>query len=76
VRRVATELHHAFPQFTLAQIADVVEKEITADASAIKLLEMDAASFKKPSKPNKPSKPGVWAHMRVCGNAESKTLYY
>lgn len=40
--RVANELHHAFPQFTQAQICEVVDREITADAAAIKLLEMDA----------------------------------
>ena len=46
--RIANELHHAFPQFTVAQIAVVVEMEITADASAAKLLEMDAARNPQP----------------------------
>lgn len=41
--RIANELHHAFPQFTVAQIAAVVDREITADAAAVKLLEMDAS---------------------------------
>lgn len=44
--RVANELHHAFPQFTLPQICEVVDREITADAAAIKLLEMDAVRNK------------------------------
>lgn len=43
--RIANELHHAFPQFTVAQISAVVEVEITADATAVKLIEMDVSKM-------------------------------
>lgn len=38
---MATELHVAFPQFSLEAIIAVVEAERTSDASAMKLMEMD-----------------------------------
>lgn len=56
--RISNELHHAFPQFTVAQIAVVVEMEITADASATKLLEMDAAKNPLAEKKEAKEKPG------------------
>lgn len=38
---MATELHVAFPQFSLDAIIGVVETEKTSEAAAIKLIEMD-----------------------------------